>query len=72
MFSELKPTDQVLITQGRYTNRIGVYLRAMPCGQFHAIDLGKGLVTLAPRNWIRVIQDEQTETVKNANTSTSI
>lgn len=56
---ELKEGMLVVITRGRYAGRVGTYRRALPCGYFHVIDLGKGLVTLAPREHISVIETKE-------------
>jgi hypothetical protein len=51
-----KPGDLVRIIKGRYKGRTGTYMCALSCGQFHGIDLGNGLVTLAPRAWFEKVE----------------
>lgn len=61
--TEIQKGDIVKITQGRHTNKTGTYVRALPCGQFHIIDLGKGLRILAPRSGFEIQSMESKQNV---------
>ena len=65
---ELKEGMLVVITQGRYAGRVGTYRHALPCGYFHVIDLGEGLVTLVAREGLAQPENERprSETRENA------